>query len=80
MAYDKVKYVHRKWRQVVIPLGIATSLALVYVLISLTLWLLGNSAYVRDDLFKFCLVVIGFSVPFYGFLRLIRSVVISRVS
>lgn len=79
MDHNKVEYVHKKWRQVVIPLLIAVSLAMIYVVISLSLWIFGNADYVQDDLFKFCLLVIAFSVPFYGFLRLIRTVVISRI-
>jgi hypothetical protein len=78
--YDKTKYVHRKWRQVVIPLVIAALFAASYILIALTDWLFGSSDLVHGDLFKFCLILLGFSVFFYGFLRIIKSIVLSRIS
>jgi len=80
MTQDKALYVQKKWRQVVIPLAFATSLAVIYIVISLVAWTLGNSAWIADDLFKFCLLVAGFSIPFYGFLWLIRSIVLAGVS
>lgn len=80
MSRDKVKYVQKMWRRVVIPLAVSTSVAAVYVLVSLAMLCLGDPSCIHDDLFKFCLLLVVFSVPFYAFLRLIRSTVISAVS
>jgi hypothetical protein len=77
---DKVQYVNRKWKQVIMPFTFAAALALAYVLFSLAEWVYGNDEYLRDDLLKFCLLVIVFYVPFYGILRLIRAVVLSGMS
>jgi hypothetical protein len=77
---DKARYVHRKWKQVIIPLTFAAMLALAYVIFALAARAFGSRGYLQDDLFMFCLLVIGFYVPFYGFLRLIRVIVLSRMS
>jgi hypothetical protein len=77
---DKAQYVHRKWKQVIIPFTFAAGLALAYVLFALAAWVFGSRGYLQDDLFKFCLLVIGFYVPFYGFLCLIRAIVLSGMS
>jgi hypothetical protein len=76
----KAEYVQRKFRQVVLPLFATAALASLYILISLGHWLFGDGTLVRGDLFRFCLFAVAFAVPFYGFLRLIRSVIMRSIS
>jgi hypothetical protein len=77
---SKVQYVHRKWRQVVIPFTFVAILALLFVVFSLLFWVTGNPSYVEKDLFKFCMLIIGFYLPFYGFLSLIKYILITILS
>lgn len=77
--YDKKKYVLRKYMQVVIPLAVVSLLASGYIIVFLATWLICGESLTDKGLFEFSLVVVAFSLPFYGIIRLIRSIVLSRL-
>jgi hypothetical protein len=79
-ADDKIRHVHVRFLQVVIPFGVALALALIFVLSSAAASAVGNPEWVQTDLFKFCVVVLLFGVPFIGFLVLIRTILLSMLS
>lgn len=76
----KIEYVRRKWLQVVIPLAIVDIGAGLYVLYTLAAPTWSSNTNIDHDLFKFCLMILAFSVPFLGFLWLVRAFVISAIS
>jgi hypothetical protein len=76
---SKSQYVQRKWRQVSIPLGVAATLALIYVAVLLLAWINGNNKYVVDDLFELCCIVVGFLLSLYWFLHVVKLNILSRL-
>ena len=77
---DKIDYVNRKYKRVVVPLTFAAIASICYILFALAATVLSNYIYIKGDLFKFCILVIISYVPFYLMLRLTRFVIISSLS
>ena len=67
------------FRQTLLPVMIGAALAAGFVLFALAAWILGNGEFVRGDLFKFCLIMLPFSLVFYAFARIVRAIVLAGV-
>ncbi|KCZ97124.1 hypothetical protein HPO_16715 [Hyphomonas polymorpha PS728] len=64
------------WRQVIVPLCIVTLLLVMYVVFAMVNFAAGNTSYLKDDLFQFCLISLVFVALFYWFVGIIKSIVI----
>lgn len=77
--YEKSRYVEKKFKQVIYPFIAACIAALLYIIYSIFSMIYCGRECVDYDLFKFCFIVLLFFVPFYGFSKMVKAIVLKGI-